>query len=130
MAFAFAGIHVGHAQTPAAPQAPAGRGAGRGGPPDTLVSPEVNADRTVTFRVRAPQASTVTLTGDWLATPASPTGGVLPMTKGADGVWSVTSEPLEELWVGGEPRGQDFDCDPAVQAAIVGFVNFAHAPGT
>ena len=30
----------------------------------------------------------------------------------------------------GAVRGQDFDCDPAVQAAIAGFVNFAHAPGT
>src|SRR5438874_12164766 len=85
VALAFAGIHVGHAQTPAAPQAPAGRGTGRGAPQDTLVSPEVNPDRTVTFRVRAPQATTVTLTGDWLATPASSTGGVLPMTTGAGG---------------------------------------------
>jgi enterochelin esterase family protein len=55
----------------------------------------VHADRTVTFRVRAPQATTVTLTGDWLATPASATGGVMPMTKDASGVWSATSEPLE-----------------------------------
>src|SRR5207247_480953 len=52
-------------------------------------------DRTVTFRVRASQASTVTLTGDWLATPASPTGGPMAMTKDADGIWSVTTPPLE-----------------------------------
>lgn len=76
---------------PAAP--PAARG-GRG-PQDTLVSPEVHPDRTVTFRIRAPQASAVTLTGDWLATPATPTGGQLAMTKDASGVWSVTSAPLE-----------------------------------
>jgi enterochelin esterase-like enzyme len=63
--------------------------------PDTLVSPEIHPDRTVTFRVRAPQATTVTLTGDWLATPASRTGGTVPMTKDASGVWSFTSEPLE-----------------------------------
>src|SRR5581483_8968208 len=81
------------AQTPPAAPATAGR-AGRGAA-DTLVSPEVHADRTVTFRVRAPQAQTVTLTGDWLATPASPTGGPLAMTKDASGVWSVTSAPLE-----------------------------------
>ena len=31
-----------------------------------------------------PQATTVTLTGDWLATPASSTGGTLPMTKDAE----------------------------------------------
>ena len=85
--------HVSAGQAPAA-QAGAGRG-GRGPAPDTLVSPEVNPDRTVTFRIRAPQATTVTLTGDWLATPATPTGGMLPMTKDATGVWSVTSAPLE-----------------------------------
>jgi enterochelin esterase family protein len=59
------------------------------------VSPEVHADRTVTFRLYAPQATTVSLTGDWLATPASATGGPLPMTKDASGIWSVTSAPLE-----------------------------------
>jgi enterochelin esterase-like enzyme len=71
-------------------------GAGRGqAPQDNLVSPEVHPDRTVTFRVRAPQASVVTLTGDWLATPAAPTGGTTPMTKDSAGIWSFTSAPLE-----------------------------------
>ncbi len=78
-------------QVPAPAQ---GRGGGRGAQ-DTLVSPEVHPDRTVTFRIRFPQATTVTLTGDWLATPQTPTGGAVPMTKDADGVWSVTSAPLE-----------------------------------
>ena len=68
--------------------------AGRGRT-DTLVSPEVHGDRTVTFRVRAPKASEVTLTGDWMATPEAATGGVIPMTKDEGGVWSVTSPPLE-----------------------------------
>src|SRR5947209_2024532 len=77
-------------QTAAPPAARAGRG-----PQDTLLSPEVHPDRTVTFRIRAPQASAVTLTGDWLATPASSTGGQMAMTKDASGVWSVTSAPLE-----------------------------------
>ena len=77
----------------AVPPAQGGRG-GRGAQ-DTLVSPEVHPDRTVTFRIRFPQATTVTLTGDWLATPATPTGGMMPMTKDAEGIWSVTSEPLE-----------------------------------
>lgn len=85
------GIDAQAPQTP--PAAPGARG-GRG-PQDTLVSPEVHADRTVTFRVRAPFAQNVTLTGDWLATLASSTGGQLPMTKDASGVWSVMSAPLE-----------------------------------
>ncbi len=70
-------------------------GAGGRGPVDNLVSPEVHPDRTVTFRLRAPQASVVTLTGDWLATPAASTGGTIPMTKDSAGIWSVTTPPLE-----------------------------------
>jgi len=89
LALGFGGLCL--AQTP-----PAGRG-GRGGrgPQDTLVSPEIHADRTVTFRLRAPHASEVTLTGDWLAAPETPTGGTMAMTKDSEGVWSVTSTPLE-----------------------------------
>jgi enterochelin esterase family protein len=46
--------------------------------PDGLVSPEVRPDRTVIFRVRAPQATAVTLSGDWMSV-----GKPEPMTKGA-----------------------------------------------
>src|SRR4051812_46040096 len=53
-----------------------------------VTSPEVHPDRTVTFRLMAPKASEVTLTGDWLASPA-------PLTKDDKGVWSVTLGPLE-----------------------------------
>ena len=35
-------------------------------PNDTLVSPEVGPDKTVTFRIYAPKASEVTLRGDWM----------------------------------------------------------------
>src|SRR5512139_3787926 len=63
--------------------------------PETLVSPEVHADRTVTFRLYAPKATEVTITGDWMATLESRTGGIAKMAKGADGVWTFTSPPLE-----------------------------------
>src|SRR4051794_6071795 len=53
-----------------------------------VVSPEVHPDRTVTFRLKAPNAADVTLTGDWLAAPEK-------LTKDAKGVWSVTLGPLE-----------------------------------
>jgi enterochelin esterase-like enzyme len=56
--------------------------------PPPLRSPEVSADRRVTFRVRAPQASKVTVFCECLA--AEP-----PLTKDAEGVWSVTVGPLE-----------------------------------
>ena len=71
--------------TTAAPQPPAGRGGGRGGP--ALVSPEVKADNTVTLRFRAPNAQQVTLIGEL-------DGKSYPMTKDEAGVWSVTIGPL------------------------------------
>ena len=55
----------------------------------TPVSPEVHPDRTVTFRVRAPKATDVTLTADWQA------GGAEKMTRDDAGVWSITVGPLE-----------------------------------
>lgn len=58
--------------------------------PDGLTSPEVKSDRTATFRIRAPKATEVTLYGDWM-----PVGKPVPMTKGTDGVWSITTQPLE-----------------------------------
>lgn len=56
------------------------------------VSPELHADRTVTFRLLAPAASEVILMG-------SPgilefTKKPLPLQKGAGGVWSLTIGPL------------------------------------
>jgi len=58
-------------------------------------SPEVHPDRTVTFRLRAPQAQTVELTGEVLqGKPAQ------AMTKGSDGVWSITIGPVPpEIWI-------------------------------
>src|SRR5437660_1244035 len=57
---------------------------------DGVVSPDVHGDRTVTFRLKAPKASEVTLYGDWMAV-----GKPEAMTKGGDGVWSITTSPLE-----------------------------------
>ncbi len=60
-------------------------------PKDTLVSPEVLADKRVAFRIYAPKASEVTLAGDWVAQGRG-TGGAL--TKDERGVWSMTVGPL------------------------------------
>ena len=73
------------AAVPAAQPAPGARGGGRGGPP--VVSPEVSADRTVTLRLFAPNAKQVSAAGELDGKPH-------PMTRGADGVWSVTVGPL------------------------------------
>ncbi len=72
-----------HAQPPAAPppaaapQAPA------------VVSPEVSADRRITFRIHAPQAQSVRLTGTDI-----PDNRQSPLTKADNGVWEVTLGPV------------------------------------
>jgi enterochelin esterase-like enzyme len=79
-------------QAPGAPgQAPGARAGMQALP--RLVSPEVKPDNTVTFRLRAPNATEVTLSGDW------PDGRNVKMVKDNDGVWSATVGPLTpELW--------------------------------
>ena len=57
---------------------------------DELVSPEVHPDRRVTFRVRAPKASEVSLFGDWM-TPNTQQA----MTRDEQGFWNATTAPLE-----------------------------------
>ena len=61
---------------------------------DTLVSPEVHTDRRVTFRLRAPKAAEVTIAGEWTRTGAAPNTPE-KMTKGGDGVWSITVGPVD-----------------------------------
>jgi enterochelin esterase-like enzyme len=56
-------------------------------PPPPLISPEVHADRRVTFRLRAPNAKEVLVERE--------AGGKLAMQKDDQGVWAVTTEPLE-----------------------------------
>lgn len=58
-----------------------------------LNSPEVRDDRTATFRLRAPAAREVLLSGAVL-TALGARNKPLPFTKGDDGVWSLTIGPL------------------------------------
>lgn len=52
-----------------------------------LESPVVNADRTVTFRLRADHASSVTALGDF--------GNLITLTKDTQNIWSATTKPLK-----------------------------------
>jgi enterochelin esterase family protein len=100
---------VGYAQAPAPAASPvpsAGRatGPGRGGP--AVVSPQIESDGRVTFRIFAPRAETVTVGGDiggglvpaaGAAPAADPPGRgrggtpVVTMVRGNNGIWSGTT---------------------------------------
>ncbi|HEX4232045.1 MAG TPA: alpha/beta hydrolase-fold protein [Bryobacteraceae bacterium] len=56
-------------------------------PPPSVQSPEVHPDHSVIFRLRDPNAQKVTVTIAGRPDPVT-------LTKGEDGVWSVTSEPM------------------------------------
>ncbi len=59
-------------------------------------SPEIGADGAVTFRLRAPLANAVGVSGNWQPGFMSPP---LPMTKGNDGIWQLTVDGLKpEMW--------------------------------
>lgn len=55
--------------------------------PAPIVSPEIHADRTITFRLRAPDVKAVTVGGEW-------DGKRSAMSKDQDGVWSATVGPI------------------------------------
>lgn len=57
---------------------------------DNVVSPDVHPDRRVTFRIRAPKASEVSLLGDWMD-PNKPES----MARDERGLWSITAGPLD-----------------------------------
>ena len=54
---------------------------------ETVRSPEVNPDGSVTFRLYAPKAHNVVVIGDWI-------NGISPLTEGEGGVWEYTTAPL------------------------------------
>jgi enterochelin esterase family protein len=55
--------------------------------PAPVISPEIQSDGSVTFRVRAGQAEEIALRGQWTRQP-------LPMERGDSGVWQVTAEKV------------------------------------
>ena len=80
---ACAAVFAGWAQNPPAPTAPAARG-GFGGA--AVRSPEVAQDGRVTFRLRAPNAKEVFVSG---------MGQRLAMQKDERGIWTATTEPMK-----------------------------------
>ncbi|MCF0187698.1 MAG: esterase, partial [Bacteroidaceae bacterium] len=72
---------------------------------ESVVSPDIHADNTVTFRYRAPKAVKVQVTGDFLPSQLveipnmnmkMEAPGVADLKEGKDGVWEFTTEkPLD-----------------------------------
>ena len=76
----FVPLALGQSAAPAAQQTP----------PPVVISPEVSADRNITFRLLAPQAESVRLTGSDI--PGMGQGK--PMTKGDKGIFEITIDPV------------------------------------
>lgn len=59
-----------------------------------IISPEIQADRTVTFRLMAPNASEVMVSGSWMRSEGI-SNISQEMQKGKDGIWIHTTEVLQ-----------------------------------
>jgi enterochelin esterase-like enzyme len=89
-------VFSGWAQSPATPSTASQKPTAQAQPltpPLPIVSPEVHSDRTVTFRFRDPNAKDVALNLEGTPKPQ-------PMEKDGQGVWSVTTQPLEPDYYG------------------------------
>ncbi|MGZ5254948.1 MAG: hypothetical protein ACXWCT_11105 [Flavitalea sp.] len=60
-----------------------------------IVSPEIDSESKVTFRFNAPNASEVSVSGEW-----QKFGETQKMTKGDSGIWTITSGPLKPEFYG------------------------------
>jgi enterochelin esterase family protein len=60
-----------------------------------VISPEVRDDRTITFRLRAPNANSVALTGGPILLALGRGNTPVPFEKAADGVWTLTVGPVK-----------------------------------
>jgi enterochelin esterase-like enzyme len=95
-------------------------------PPPPLVSPEVHADRTVTFRFRAPNDKEVAVSVEGNPKP-------LPMQKDDQGVWSVTTDPLAPDYYGysfiADGVGMFDPSNHAIKPNFLGRASELHVPG-
>jgi len=110
-----ASMVLGRAQSPQRPQ-----------PPSPLISPEVHSDSRVTFRFRAPNAKKVLLAREGTEP--------LPMQKDQQGVWSITTDPLEADFY-----GYSFEADgarlidpsnPLLKPNLLNTQSMVHVPGS
>ncbi len=60
---------------------------------NNIISPEISNDNIVTFRLMAPAATEVKISGNWMPSEGW-TPGSVAMVKGDKGIWTYTSEKL------------------------------------
>jgi enterochelin esterase family protein len=60
-----------------------------------VISPEVGDDRRITFRLRAPEARTVALSGGPILLAIGKGTSPIPFEKGSDGLWTLTVGPVK-----------------------------------
>jgi len=61
-----------------------------------IISPEIHPDNTVSFRLLAPKATQVTISGEWM----TGFGAAENLTKNDTGLWSITVGPLHPEFYG------------------------------
>jgi enterochelin esterase-like enzyme len=61
-----------------------------------IISPEIMPDNRVTFRLYAPEATKVAVSGEWMKNQATGEN----MIKNDSGLWTMTTEPLKEEFYG------------------------------
>jgi enterochelin esterase-like enzyme len=95
-------------------------------PPPPVISPEVHSDNRVTFRFRAPNPKQVELSLEGAPNP-------FPMQKDDEGVWSITTDPLQPDFY-----GYNFVSDgvhlidpsnPLLKPNLLNTENQVHVPG-
>ena len=117
LAYAFSGV-TNAQQNRSAPAQPST-------PRTVLTSPDVHADGSVTFRLRAPNAKQVRLSREGAQ--------AQPMEKDDQGVWSVTTAPLPPDYYGYSFTSDGVrvidPANPLLKPNLLGTTNMVHVPG-
>ncbi len=94
-------------------------------PNDPVFSPQIKADHSVTFRLKAPEAKMVGLRAQW-------TKEKLALSKGDDGIWSLTTTVAPGVWEYGfnlDGVGMIDPANPAIKPQRQPNTSILHIPG-
>jgi enterochelin esterase-like enzyme len=94
-------------------------------PNDPVFSPQIKADHSVTFRLKAPEAKAVGLRAQW-------TKEKLTLSKGDGGIWSLTTTVASGVWEYGfnlDGVGMVDPANPAIKPQRQPNTSILHIPG-